>query len=111
MATSANGSRSAKPMAREVEDKSSLFEACKNGDLERVASLLTSETVNSRDIAGRKSTPLHFAAGMWFLCSCISLSKPVVVRVGGRCPGWAINNCSNFIRGGELSQVIAKLAS
>lgn len=40
-----------------------LFEACKNGDLERVASLLTPESVNSRDLAGRKSTPLHFAAG------------------------------------------------
>ena len=44
-------------------DKSGLFEACKNGDLERVASLLTSDNVNSRDEAGRRSTPLHFAAG------------------------------------------------
>lgn len=41
-----------------------LFEACKNGDLERVASLLIPDSVNSRDIAGRKSTPLHFAAGI-----------------------------------------------
>ena len=40
-----------------------LFEACKNGNLERVASLLTPESVNSRDVAGRKSTPIHFAAG------------------------------------------------
>ena len=46
-------------------DKSGLFEACKNGDLERVASLLTPDTVNSRDEAGRRSTPLHFAAGKW----------------------------------------------
>ena len=44
-------------------DELNLFEACKNGDLERVASLLTLESVNSRDVAGRKSTPLHFAAG------------------------------------------------
>ena len=44
-------------------DELNLFEACKNGDLERVASLLSPETVNSRDVAGRKSTPLHFAAG------------------------------------------------
>ena len=45
-------------------DDLNLFEACKNGDLERVASLLTPESVNSRDVAGRKSTPLHFAAGI-----------------------------------------------
>lgn len=44
-------------------DTSGLFEACKNGDLERVASLLTHDNVNSRDEAGRRSTPLHFAAG------------------------------------------------
>ena len=49
---------------REVGDKSGLFEACKNGDLERVASLLATDNVNSRDTAGRKSTPLHFAAGI-----------------------------------------------
>lgn len=47
----------------EADDKLNLFDACKNGDLERVASLLTPENINSRDVAGRKSTPLHFAAG------------------------------------------------
>ncbi|KAJ8264368.1 hypothetical protein GJAV_G00148350 [Gymnothorax javanicus] len=40
-----------------------LFEACRNGDLERVKKLISLENVNSRDTAGRKSTPLHFAAG------------------------------------------------
>ncbi|XP_073684338.1 poly [ADP-ribose] polymerase tankyrase-2 isoform X2 [Garra rufa] len=40
-----------------------LFEACRSGDLERVKKLLCPENVNSRDTAGRKSTPLHFAAG------------------------------------------------
>ncbi|KAG8435238.1 hypothetical protein GDO86_013259 [Hymenochirus boettgeri] len=40
-----------------------LFEACRNGDVERVRKLLRGENVNSRDTAGRKSTPLHFAAG------------------------------------------------
>uniref|UniRef100_A0A8I3QV99 Poly [ADP-ribose] polymerase n=1 Tax=Canis lupus familiaris TaxID=9615 RepID=A0A8I3QV99_CANLF len=40
-----------------------LFEACRNGDVERVKRLVTPEKVNSRDTAGRKSTPLHFAAG------------------------------------------------
>lgn len=40
-----------------------LFEACKNGDLDRVKTLLAIQSVNDRDIHGRKSTPLHFAAG------------------------------------------------
>lgn len=42
-----------------------LFEACKIGDIARVRKLVTSQTVNARDTAGRKSTPLHFAAGMF----------------------------------------------
>lgn len=40
-----------------------LFEACKIGDIARVRKLITPQTVNARDTAGRKSTPLHFAAG------------------------------------------------
>ena len=40
-----------------------LFEACKHGDVGRVRDLVTPENVNSRDTAGRKSSPLHFAAG------------------------------------------------
>ncbi|XP_072281308.1 poly [ADP-ribose] polymerase tankyrase-2 isoform X2 [Pyxicephalus adspersus] len=40
-----------------------LFEACRNGDVERVRKLVNADNVNSRDTAGRKSTPLHFAAG------------------------------------------------
>ncbi|XP_072943225.1 poly [ADP-ribose] polymerase tankyrase [Epargyreus clarus] len=40
-----------------------LFEACKTGDSVRVKKLITPQTVNARDTAGRKSTPLHFAAG------------------------------------------------
>ncbi|XP_055849106.1 poly [ADP-ribose] polymerase tankyrase [Episyrphus balteatus] len=40
-----------------------LFEACKTGDITKVKKLITSQTVNARDTAGRKSTPLHFAAG------------------------------------------------
>lgn len=41
-----------------------LFEACRGGDLTKVKTLVNSVNVNSRDTAGRKSTPLHFAAGM-----------------------------------------------
>lgn len=51
------GAEAVEPSARE------LFEACRNGDVERVKRLVTPEKVNSRDTAGRKSTPLHFAAG------------------------------------------------
>ncbi|KAK8741276.1 hypothetical protein OTU49_002592, partial [Cherax quadricarinatus] len=40
-----------------------LFEACRNGDLVRVKKLVTAQNVNARDTAGRKSSPLHFAAG------------------------------------------------
>lgn len=40
-----------------------LFEACRNGDLNKVKKLVSSSNVNAKDTAGRKSTPLHFAAG------------------------------------------------
>lgn len=42
-----------------------LFEACKVGDIARVRKLIGPTTVNARDTAGRKSTPLHFAAGKY----------------------------------------------
>ena len=40
-----------------------LFEACRNGDLSKVKKLVSTHNVNSKDTAGRKSSPLHFAAG------------------------------------------------
>ncbi|XP_016361568.1 tankyrase-1-like [Sinocyclocheilus anshuiensis] len=40
-----------------------IFEACRNGDVSRVKRLVDSVNVNAKDMAGRKSTPLHFAAG------------------------------------------------
>ncbi|XP_057674147.1 poly [ADP-ribose] polymerase tankyrase-1 isoform X2 [Corythoichthys intestinalis] len=40
-----------------------LFEACRNGDVLRVKKLVDTANVNAKDMAGRKSTPLHFAAG------------------------------------------------
>lgn len=48
---------------RSGEPNREIFEACRNGDVERVRRLVRPENVNSRDTAGRKSTPLHFAAG------------------------------------------------
>ncbi|XP_042313630.1 poly [ADP-ribose] polymerase tankyrase-2 isoform X3 [Sceloporus undulatus] len=55
--SSSSSSSSALEPARE------LFEACRNGDVERVKRLVRPENVNGRDTAGRKSSPLHFAAG------------------------------------------------
>ncbi|KAK3589737.1 hypothetical protein CHS0354_021059 [Potamilus streckersoni] len=40
-----------------------LFEACRNGDLNKVKKLVNPHNVNAKDTAGRKSSPLHFAAG------------------------------------------------
>jgi len=40
-----------------------LFEACRNGDVARVKKLINTTNVNAKDTAGRKSSPLHFAAG------------------------------------------------
>ena len=41
-----------------------LFDACRTGDVNKVTGLIQSRwNVNMRDTAGRKSTPLHFAAG------------------------------------------------
>lgn len=45
------------PAARE------LFEGCRSGDVARVKRLVKADNVNARDTAGRKSSPLHFAAG------------------------------------------------
>lgn len=45
-----------------------LFEACRNGDVSRVKRLVDSVNVNAKDMAGRKSTPLHFAAGNYNHC-------------------------------------------
>ena len=45
-----------------------LFEACRNGDLNKVKKLVTTQNVNSKDTAGRKSSPLHFAAGKKRFC-------------------------------------------
>ena len=41
-----------------------LFEACRNGDVTKVRRIVNAHSnVNLRDTAGRKSSPLHFAAG------------------------------------------------
>jgi tankyrase len=40
-----------------------LFESCKCGDVNKVKELVNAANVNARDTAGRRSSPLHFAAG------------------------------------------------
>lgn len=42
---------------------SQILEAAKEGSLEVLQQLVTPESVNCQDMEGRKSTPLHFAAG------------------------------------------------
>ena len=57
-------SRSSDPLRISPNDPlRELFEACKSGDVIRVRSMVDSTNVNARDTAGRRSTPLHFAAG------------------------------------------------
>lgn len=51
------------PLVHSDDPLRELFEYCKTGDLVQVRKLINAQTVNSRDSAGRKSTPLHFAAG------------------------------------------------
>ena len=40
-----------------------LFEACRNGDLNKIKRLVAPENINAQDLLGRKSTPLHFSSG------------------------------------------------
>ena len=50
------------------------FDACRNGNLVLVKKLINPTNANKKDITGRKSSPLHFAAGFTFklLNSCLS---------------------------------------
>ena len=50
--------------AESCEGGRELFEACRNGDVTKVRRIVNvNSNVNLRDTAGRKSSPLHFAAG------------------------------------------------
>ena len=54
------------------ENGREIFEACKNGDLDSVKTMITKNNVNVKDTAGRKSSPLHFAAGKILICKHIN---------------------------------------
>lgn len=84
------GAACASAVAEAVEPSArELFEACRNGDVERVKRLVTPEKVNSRDTAGRKSTPLHFAAGKPRVASRTPHLQARACRpqAARRCPG------------------------
>ncbi|KAK3704735.1 hypothetical protein QZH41_001082 [Actinostola sp. cb2023] len=51
------------PVSPITDAEKQLLEAAKTGDLDTVKKLCNSVTVNCRDLDGRCSTPLHFAAG------------------------------------------------
>ncbi|EFX87441.1 hypothetical protein DAPPUDRAFT_221703 [Daphnia pulex] len=55
-----------------------LFEACRNGEVSKVKKLVTTQNVNARDTAGRKSSPLHFAAGKIPLDVADATTRPVL---------------------------------
>ena len=61
-----------------------LFEACRSGDLTRVRRLVNPQNVNARDTAGRKSTPLHFAAGKTSFCAFCQSSLFAVMLLGAK---------------------------
>lgn len=60
-----------------------LFEACKTGEIAKVKKLITPQTVNARDTAGRKSTPLHFAAGKSHSYICTSRYNNISIPIFG----------------------------
>jgi len=76
-----------------VEPARELFEACRNGDVERVKRLVRPENVNSRDTAGRKSSPLHFAAGT-------ACDRAAASAAPGKGRGWP-GRASPTLRGAE----------
>lgn len=53
------------PFGEKVSDEiREIFEICKNGDVSKVRRyIMNGLDLNIRDTAGRKSSPLHFAAG------------------------------------------------
>ncbi|XP_069756678.1 poly [ADP-ribose] polymerase tankyrase-2-like isoform X2 [Narcine bancroftii] len=62
-ASSSVGEHPAASASASQDPARELFEGCRNGDVARVKRLVKADNVNARDTAGRRSTPLHFAAG------------------------------------------------
>ena len=50
------------------------FDACRNGNLALIKKLINTTNANLKDKSGRKSSPLHFAAGLSILLNlCVIL--------------------------------------
>jgi len=113
-----------------------LFEFCKTGELAKVKKLVEQnpQTVNARDTAGRKSTPLHFSAGIYkilesrypyenpvysrcFLVTIIVVRNCTFINVKvGYCSGSKVPFCSGlklhlFILGYGRKEVVEFLLS
>ena len=63
MATTRRSLAQGDPSQLPLDEGRELFEACRNGDLNKVKKIVSTHNVNAKDTAGRKSSPLHFAAG------------------------------------------------
>lgn len=63
------------------DDRRELFEACRNGDLNKVKKIVNTHNVNAKDTAGRKSSPLHFAAGEVHECDLTTSSNKTRIFV------------------------------
>lgn len=83
-----------------------LFEACRLGNLAQVKELVARENVNSRDSTGRKSTPLHFAAGQPALARCRLISW---LRPSRCCEGGLWNGLLVYHRVGQLVRVCVRV--
>ena len=44
-----------------------LFDACRSGELSKIKQFVNPQNINACDLNGRKSTPLHFAAGKFII--------------------------------------------
>ena len=91
-------SRSANPLRISPTDPMrELFEACKGGDIQRIRALVDATNVNAKDTAGRRSSPLHFAAGKVTVKFYFSLAT-----------FWANINCA-FIKCRTFKLILNKL--
>jgi len=63
-----------------------LFEACRNGDIVKVRKFVNTNNVNAKDTAGRKSSPLHFAAGrLAFDVLDVYITRVILNYAGNTC--------------------------
>ena len=71
------------PFGEKVSDEiREIFEICKNGDVSKVRRyIMNGLDLNIRDTAGRKSSPLHFAAGEYSAPFWVEILRNPVVFI------------------------------